>query len=263
MRVRRELAIALGVALTVAGSLRAVPAVAQDPSPAPTGPLCLLTVAEMTDLLGVPIATLAAADGECAYSANLTQRQVQVVLSAIVPVNVASAPTGDPLLTIRYGPTAHGKDTKIAGRPAWVADDGAWVDVGAEVLGVWLNTAFDDDPPPPKVAISIAKTVVPMYLAAPRPSPTPRAGLPGRFPSSLAGSRLGPFPYPPADYLSMVESMGPPGGDHVGELRDAIVALGTTVDALQVLDASAYDSSSRSRRRAWTSLRCWLPPSPP
>ncbi|MFN8520699.1 MAG: hypothetical protein U0667_15190 [Chloroflexota bacterium] len=248
MRLRGPFGSAL-LALVTAALAVGAPVAARDDGALPVGaldvgPLCLLSTDEMSDLVGVPIANVQASGEECAYDTDFAERTIQVVLSAVEPDSARIDPGSDPLQAIRVGHAADGHDTTIAGQPAWAADDGAWVDLRPIALGVWLNTAFDDDPPSPDVAVAIAEVITPRFLARPQPSAAPIAGLAGRFPPTLAGSSMDPFDYPPADYLALEESMGPPNGGHVAALRDAIAGLGTTVEALRIMDGTAYDDAT-------------------
>lgn len=229
-----------GAALLIAASAAiasgpVLPAVAQDDPAA--SPICVLTADEMTDVLGIPIARVAAAGLECAYSADPAVRPVQVLLAILPPDPNAVEPTEDGLVGPRQD-HADGTDATIAGLPAWVAGEGTWVDVGDDVLAVWVNALFDADPPAlPDTARAIAEAVVPRYVAAPRPSPTPRSAATGigpRFPETLNDEPLdvdieaGPDLFAQLRMFALGDT--PQGLD---ELQAAIEATGVTLDQVE------------------------------
>lgn len=233
------------LALLVAVSAWAVPAAVHAQDDHANSPACVLTADEMTGLVGVPIAAVEAAGLECAYSADPAQRLVQIIISIVPPDPTASAPAEDGLLLVRFD-HADGTDETIGGLPAWVASDGAWVDIGEDVLAVWLNTVFDADPPPmPATGRAIAEAVLPRYLSAPRPSPTPRSaagGIAGRFPETLAGDPLdldvvpGPVLF---DQLAMFAVGDAAQG--LSDLRATIEAMGVALDQVEGGIATTFD----------------------
>ena len=243
MRADLRGAIALGAVLAVVAALApaAPPVAAQGAS----GPLCVLSAAEMGKLVDAPIVATDAVDLECAYDADPAVRQLQVVLFIIPPDPTAFDTGGGPLQGVRIGHDSHGRDLKISGQPAWVADDGVWVAVGDDVLGVLVDGVFDASPPPmPDTAVAIAKAVVPRYLKNPRPSPSPApppTGVSARFPTTLADQPLEIQRMSGPDLFEQLGYNGPPASDHVPELQAAVTGLGITPDALEVGYGSVFD----------------------
>lgn len=233
------------LALLVAASAWVTPlhALAQD-DPA-TSPVCVLTADEMTDLVGVPIATVDAAGLECAYSADPADRPVQVLLAILPPDPTALEPSDDGL----FGPRLDhpdGQDVTFAGLPAWVAAEGTWVDVGDDVFAVWVNAVFDEDPPAlPDTARAIAEAAVPRYVAAPRPSPTPRSaagGIAAHFPVTLDDEPLDVDIEPGPDLFAQLAmfAIGDTGQGLV-DLQAAIEALGVPIDQVEGGMATTFD----------------------
>jgi hypothetical protein len=233
------------LALLVAASAWVAPLAGRAQEDPSTSPVCVLTADEMTALVGVPIAEVDAAGLECAYSADPAQRLVQVIVSIIPADPTASAPNPDGLFLLRFD-HPDGQDATLAGLPAWVATDGTWVDIGDDVLAVWLNAVFDADPPAmPATAHAIAEAVLPRYLAAPRPSPTPRSaagGIAARFPESLDGEPLdlevvtGPVLF---DQLAMFAFGDAAQG--LADLQAAIEAMGLALDDVEGGFATTFD----------------------
>lgn len=247
--VRSSRGVAL-LTLLVATAAWVSPAAVRAQDDPASSPICVLTADEMTDLIGVPIATVDAVGLECAYTADPAARLVQVVLSILPPDPTASAPADDGLLLIRMD-HATGQDTTIADRPAWVASDGTWVDIGEDVFSVWLNGVFDADPPPmPETARAIAETAVPRYLAAPRPSPTPRSaagGIAARFPETLDGEPLDLDVVPgPTLFDQLVMFAAGDTAQGLADLRAAIESSGLALDQVEGGLATAFDFDSLS-----------------
>jgi hypothetical protein len=145
------------VALTVGGAWAAEP----------DGPMCLFELDELSTLVGVPFATRDAVERECVYLADPAERFLAVVIERIPPDPTALEPDPDGLLVLRWTYADGGHDLTIAGLPAWLSDDGAWVDVGEDVLAVRPMFVFDDAAPPiAPTAEAIAQEAVPRYLAA-------------------------------------------------------------------------------------------------
>jgi hypothetical protein len=247
MRPRRRAFASIRVLLaaTVASVAlwAAVPAAAQDDPD--THPLCLLSLDEMSALVGVPMVERSAAGLECAYTTDPAQRAIQVVLAIIPPDPTALEPAEDGLMVIRWD-TPGGIDQTIGDLPAWVAPDGVWIDVGADVLAVLPLVLFDADPPPmPETAVAIAEAAMPRYLAAPRPSaaPTPPpTGLVARFPAELAGQALDVTMFAGPDLFALLGALA--SGDPalgVADLQAAVEGLAGSLDAASGAIASVYD----------------------
>jgi hypothetical protein len=139
------------------------------------GPMCLLGLDEMSALVGTAFATRNAVDRECVYLADPAERFLAVVIERIPPDPTAIEPDPDGLLVLRWTYDQGGRDLTIAGLPAWVSEDGAWVDVGDDVLAVRPMFVFDDSAPPVgATAEAIAQEAVPRYLeTSPDVSPAP------------------------------------------------------------------------------------------
>lgn len=243
--MRRSLrgAALLGSIVALATWVAPLRGLAQD-DPA-TSPVCVLSVDEMADLSGLPITGREAAGLECAYSADPAVRPVQVIVSVIPPDPDVSDSADDPLRFLRFD-HEDGTDTTVAGMPAWVAQDGTWVDLGGDVLAVWLNVVFDAAPPPmPETAVAIAEAVVPRYVANPRPSAPPRSaagGVVARFPEEVAGQRLDLTTLPAPDLFSLLAVFSP--GDAtlgIAQLQDAITSMGVAPADVEGATGDIFD----------------------
>ena len=137
------------------------------------GPMCLFETDELSALVGVPFVTRDAVERECVYLTDPAERFLAVVIARIPPDPTALEPDPDGLLILRWTYAEGGRDLTIAGLPAWLSDDGAWVDVGDDVIAIRPMFVFEDDPPSiAATAEAIAAEAVPRYLArAPGPSP--------------------------------------------------------------------------------------------
>jgi hypothetical protein len=209
-------------------------------------PLCLLSADEMGALLGAPIAAIEGVPLQCAYSTDPSQRQLQVVLSLLRPDPTTSAGNDDPLFFIRFSHDRNGEDTQIAGLPAWVADDGAWVNLGPDLLIAWPNVVFDADPPVARdLATRVLDAAVPRYLEHPAPSPSPSpppTGAAARFPAELAGDPLDVSELAVEDALSGYLMGDAPDPAARPALRDAMTALaGGTLDPVSAAIATQLD----------------------
>ncbi|MFN8623758.1 MAG: hypothetical protein U0869_23705 [Chloroflexota bacterium] len=244
--VRRAAVTVAGLAV-LAGPL-AVGAAAQSPAAGdrPQGPLCLLTADEAGELLGAPVASVASVPLQCAYSADPSQRSLQLLLGLQRPDPTSGDAEDDPLRFLRFGHQEGGADTELAGLPAWVADDGAWVNLGPDVLFAWPNVVFDATPPDARaVATKALELAVPRYLEHPAPTPAPTAppsGVLGRFPAEVAGQSLDPFELEPQDAIAGFLLGDAPDPGARPALLDAVTALaGGSLDAVTAATGTALD----------------------
>jgi hypothetical protein len=119
---------------------------AQEASPgAAAGTLCVLSIDEVSELVGLPLVTMASGPANCTYSADpdVTLATIDLRLEPPEPLLTDD----DALAWIRTDWAAGGRDLTVAGFPAWEADEGLWVDVGDEVFVVQPILFFLDDPP--------------------------------------------------------------------------------------------------------------------
>jgi len=134
---------------------------------------CLLTLDEMSAIVGKPFSSMAAAGEECAYSTDPALDLLSVWIG-VIPTEPVEPGGPDALWFIRFDHELNGRDATVAGLPAWVSDDGVWVDAGHHVIGVWPLFLFDDDPPPvPDAALAIAELAVPRAVNLPAASAAP------------------------------------------------------------------------------------------
>ncbi len=121
---------------------------AQEASPGTeaAGPaLCVLSVDEVSELVGLPLVALVEGPANCTYDAD------PAVMLATLDVRLEPPEPliqGDDLLEwIRSDYPEGGRDLTVAGFPAWEADEGLWVDLGDQVFVVQPILFFLDEPP--------------------------------------------------------------------------------------------------------------------
>jgi hypothetical protein len=142
--------IGIAAVTALAMALAAHPAVAQSPSPASEsagpGPLCLLTADELTELTGLPIASMSSGPTNCTYDADPTVVLATIDLRLETPDPTITTGGEDDLWFTRFDYETGGRDVTVAGFPAWEADEGLWVDLGDQVFVVQPILFFADEP---------------------------------------------------------------------------------------------------------------------
>jgi hypothetical protein len=165
-------ALALGALLVLAA---ATPVGAQEPPGDDVA--CLLTLDEMSAAVGRPFSSMVAAGEECAYATDPAVDLLSVWIG-VIPTEPVEPGGPDALWFIRFEHEAGGRAATVAGLPAWVSDDGVWVDAGHHVIEVWPLFLFDDDPPPvADSALAIAELAAPRAINLPAASPAPSAAI--------------------------------------------------------------------------------------
>jgi hypothetical protein len=111
-----------------------------------TGPsLCVLSVEEVSELVGLPLVAMVEGPTNCTYDAD------PAVMLATLDVRLEPPEPllhgGDLLEWIRSDFAEGGRELTVAGFPAWEAGEGLWVDLGDQVLVVQPILFFLDDPP--------------------------------------------------------------------------------------------------------------------
>ncbi len=128
------------------------PAAGQSPGTAPggtpTGDLCLVSLEELNELTGLRFVSTAAGPSNCTYDSDPGEAFYTLDVRIEPDDPTAVEPIEDGLLLVRFD-YDDGRDTTVAGLPAWESRDGIWVDVGDEVLVVQPILFFMAEPPDP------------------------------------------------------------------------------------------------------------------
>lgn len=144
----------LGLALVLVSG---APAVAQSPDPGPGGSpaaaLCLVSLDELNELSGLRFVSTAAGPSNCTYDSDPAEALYTLDLRIEAADPTAVEPMEDGLWFVRFD-FEGGHDTTVAGLPAWEADDGIWVDIGADVFVAQPILLFMSDPPDPATFLS-------------------------------------------------------------------------------------------------------------
>lgn len=138
-------AASLALATMLATALAAGPLAAQSPSP---GPLCVVTLQELSDLTGLRFVSMASGDANCTYDGDVAAGDVFTIDVRLEPTDPTIETGGeDDLWFTRFDFDAGGRDLTLGGFPAWEADEGLWVDLGEDVFVVQPLLFFTDDAP--------------------------------------------------------------------------------------------------------------------
>jgi len=130
------------------GTVLGAPAAAQGPAAATSGPLCVLTVAEIADLTGLPFASMVSGDANCTYDGDVAVGDVFTLDVRLEPTDPTIQTGGeDDLWFTRFDFETGGRDLTVGGFPAWEADEGLWVDLGEDVFVVQPMLFFTDEAP--------------------------------------------------------------------------------------------------------------------
>jgi hypothetical protein len=143
MRVRWAFPVVL---LALLGASWSASAQEASPGAEVTGPsLCVLSVEEVSELVGLPLVAMVEGPANCTYDAD------PAVMLATLDVRLEPP---EPLLEgrdilewIRSDFSEGGRDLTVAGFPAWEAGEGLWVDLGDQVFVVQPILFFLDEPP--------------------------------------------------------------------------------------------------------------------
>ncbi len=118
--------------------LTGTPVSAQGPSASPAGSagdMCLLSLEELNELTGLRFVSTATGPTNCTYDSDIADDLYTLDLRVVAPDPTAVEPPEDGLLVVRMQ-QPDGTDTTIGGWPAWVSQDGLWVDIGDDVFVV-------------------------------------------------------------------------------------------------------------------------------
>ena len=105
----------------------------------------MLSVDEVSELVGFPLVTMAEGSANCAYDADPAVMLATIDVRLEPPEPLLQG--GDLLEWIRSDYADGGRDLTVAGFPAWEAGEGLWVDLGDQVFVVQPILFFLDDPP--------------------------------------------------------------------------------------------------------------------
>lgn len=235
---RATLAIA-PLLVTLSGAVGA-PAWAQDAPDDERASLCVLTLDEVRDATGLPFATAAEARGACTYASDPSVD--------MLALDLRIDPEGD-LENVRFSYDRGGRDTTVAGFPAWSSEDGLFVDVGGRLLVVqpvfFLSDAASD---PVAAQVAIAELAAPRVGAAIDAAFGAEDRLRALFPPEFDGLSLFVDVMNGADFLRFVD-LGTAGIEAVLSgrgmtLADLSVAT-TTIGAADVvaMQAPGLDAS--------------------
>ena len=228
---RRFVVVALVVtAMVAAPAVIAGPApVAAQPGP-PTG-LCLLTLDEVEDATGLTFTSSRGTLTDCTYESDPAIDMFALDLRL---------DEGPDLEVVRYSFTREGRETSVAGLPAWSSLDGLFVDVGEHLLVVQpILFLSDNDADPVSAQDKVAELVVPRLgpvidaaIAAAQQGP---AGLAALFPEEIAGQPLFADVMRGEDFLRFVD-LGTEGIEavltgHGRSLQDVSVGSASVGDA--------------------------------
>jgi len=132
--------------------MASAPAAAQGPAASPEGPPpidpCLVSLDELNELSGLRFVSTAAGPSNCSYDSDPAEALYTLDLRVEAADPTAVEPMEDGLWFVRFDYEG-GHDTTVAGLPAWEADDGIWVDIGADVFVAQPILLFMSDPPDP------------------------------------------------------------------------------------------------------------------
>ena len=206
--------------------------------PVATGPMCLLSPSELSDLVGQPFDSASAGDLDCVYVGGPSPG------AYALDVRLEDPPMGTSDATLDVVALGSGEATTVGDLPAWTSDEALWVDLGRRLMVVqpmWL-------PPDPArsmgdILAGVAEAVmarVPAELADPTPEPTPISDtdLASLFPTELKGA---PVTVQTLAGPDLASQLGDPGS------IDAILSgQGRTIDDLSVGVADLFDGDDRS-----------------
>ncbi|MBX3031076.1 MAG: hypothetical protein KF809_13085 [Chloroflexi bacterium] len=238
-RVLPALALVVGLALAVGLAPPVSPAVAQDVDDGSTDPPCLLALDEVAGITGLTFDRVVIGDAGCIYE--------------------GADPTGSYMVDIRFEDrgmpgvmaefAAGGTSTSIRGMPAWVSDDGAWVDLGDRRLAVLPILFFSTETPDASsIVVPLAEEALGRLgitaPASPRPSVAapsagpsidPSAALVTWFPREIAGVPLVPTPGTGGAFLAELDAIDT---FRAGLFRDAITGQGRSPDEMETATGS-------------------------
>jgi hypothetical protein len=189
--------------------------------------MCLLTLDELNDASGLAFVTSDEARGACSYASDPAIDMYALDLRI---------DTDDSTLDgIRFQYDRGGRDTTVAGFPAWSSDDGLFVDLGERLLVVqpiFFLAASELDPVAAQEAVA--------ELAAPRASAAVEAAFGGEdrltalFPAEIAGMPLFVDVMNGRDFLSFVDLGN-------AAIEEVLASQGLTLDDLSIGTASTSD----------------------
>lgn len=152
MVVRRFAPVIVTLLVGVSIALGA-PSAAQSPGPSPaasaSGDACRVSLEELNELSGLRFVSTAGGPSNCFYDSDPAEAFYTLELRIEPPDPTAVEPPEDGLLVVRIT-YEDGRDTTVAGLPAWESPHGIWVDVGDDVLVVQPILSFMADPPDPR-----------------------------------------------------------------------------------------------------------------
>jgi len=88
--------------------------------------LCLLTPEELSDIVGLPFVDAVGSGADCWYTGDPTRGSFAFSLGFGQGMEESS------LDAVRRLATTNGQDATVQGFPAWLSDDGIWVDLGED-----------------------------------------------------------------------------------------------------------------------------------
>jgi hypothetical protein len=204
----------------------------------PNGPTCLLDPGEVTQLSGLPFASASGGDLNCLYAGTPTPDGYALDIRLEDP-SIGSVEANLDLVSLDSG-----EATTVAEMPAWISEDGLWVDLGVRLLVVqpmWWPA--DTSRATGDILRSIAESMIermPADLANPMPEPTLMgdADLGALFPAELKGAPV-----------SVQTIAGPAIASQVGDTASIEAVLsdhGRTIDDLSVAVADLFNANDRS-----------------